>query len=450
MQTLLAKTASLIVLLLVATACGSSSDTLAVDSPPTAPTSEAREPTGSEPEAEADEASQAPEAEDEADASVPATTQVEACGFGSGSEADTLVVTQVAGEGRQANPSALADPRDASFPAPLIEIDRILSGGPPPDGIPPIDNPVFQSAETVDWLQCQEPILVLEVDGETRGYPVQIMTWHEIVNDTFGDLPVTVSFCPLCNSSLAYVRELDNVGVVTFGTSGRLYNSSLVMYDRETESLWTHFNGQAVVGELAGVSLQRLPTQTMSWGSFLQANPTAAVLTTETGHRRDYGRNPYPGYDDVSTNPFLLDGEVDSRLAAKERVVGIERNGQSAVLLLSSLAATGVLEADVGGDTLTAWHLPGTASALEAATVEGGRDIGAVGVYLPVVDGETLTFTRDADNQFVDDQTGSVWSIQGRALDGPLAGSQLTRVEHLDTFWFAFAAFAPDTQVISG
>jgi hypothetical protein len=272
------------------------------------------------------------------------------------------------------------------------------------------------------------------------------MTWHELVNDTFGDVPVTVSYCPLCNSALAYRRDLGD-RVVTFGTSGRLFNSSLVMYDRETESLWTHFNGSAVVGSLTGVQLELLPIQTTSWASFLQFNPDGLVLTRETGHDRSYGQNPYSGYDDVTSDPFLFDGEADPRLPAKQRIVGIRRGGDSAAVVLESVAEAGVLVTEVAGDSLSIWHLPGTATALETGLIAEGRDIGAIGVYLPTADGQDLTFSR-VDDGFMDAETSSTWNIQGLAVDGPLAGQQLQSVEHLDTFWFALAAFEPDTRVI--
>jgi hypothetical protein len=393
---------------------------------------------------EAEVATSAPDTE-----AVPAAFDAATCGFGAGLSADRIEIEQIPGEGRQNTVSALNSPAHSSFPEPLVDLNRILSGGPPPDGIPPIDNPIFQTASTVDWIECNEPVLSLAVDGETRAYPVQILTWHEIVNDTFDDLAVTVSYCPLCNSALAYKRDLGD-RVVTFGTSGRLFNSSLVMYDRETESLWTHFNGTAVVGTLHGTELELLPMQTTSWSSFLQANPDGLVLTRETGHNRRYGQNPYSGYDDVTTSPFLFDGDSDPRLPAKERIVGIRRNDDSAAIVLESLSSVGVLATEVDGDLLSVWHLPGTATALEGSSVAGGRDIGAVGVYLPIVDGQVLNFHRTDDGVFIDAETGSSWNIQGLALDGPLAGQRLEPVEHLDTFWFALAAFEPDTRVVTG
>jgi hypothetical protein len=226
------------------------------------------------------------------------------------------------------------------------------------------------------------------------------------------------------------------------------------MYDRQTESLWTHFNGTAVVGTLLGTKLELLPIQTLSWASYLQANPGGLVLTRETGHVRSYGKNPYSGYDDVTTSPFLFNGDDDPRLPAKERIVAIRRGDDSAAVVLESLMSAAVLEVEVNGDLLSVWHLPGTATALEQRSIADGRDIGAVGVYLPVVDGQILTFTRTGESaagggNFVDAETRSVWNIQGQALSGPLSGERLERVEHLDTFWFALAAFEPDTRIVN-
>lgn len=435
------------ILVMVAASCASASDEPAAAPADTAaeqsesPDASGAQPSGDEPAATGPTAEPAP-------AALPAVAEA-TCGLGEDLDSDRVPITQIPGDGRGDGPSALNDAANPDFPEPLVDLNRIFSGGPAPDGIPPIDSPAFQTATTVDWLRCNEPVLSLEIDGNARAYPVQIMTWHELVNDTFGDLPVTISYCPLCNSSLAYKRQLGD-RVVTFGTSGRLFNSSLVMYDRETESLWTHFNGAAVAGQLTGTQLELLPMQTTSWASFLEAHPDGLVLTRDTGHLRDYGRNPYSGYDDVNTSPLgFFDGPEDPRLAAKERVVGIRRNGDNVAVVLESLAVAGVLEVDVAGELLSVWHLPGTASALEQSRIEDGRDVGAVGVYLPVVDGQQLTFTRDDEGSFTDAETGSTWNIQGLAIDGELAGTQLQQIEHLDTFWFALAAFEPDTRVIN-
>ena len=370
------------------------------------------------------------------------------CGQGQDLSPEAVGVEQIDGDDRDSNPSALVGDSHPQWPASLIPVDDIISGGPPPDGIPPIDTPRFQTASSVDWLSCNEPVLSLVIDGDARAYPVQVMTWHELVNDTFGDRPVTVSFCPLCNSALAYDRRV-NERILDFGTSGRLFNSSLVMYDRQTESLWTHFNGAAVVGTLAGTELDLLPMQTTSWKNFLRQNPDGIVLTRETGFQRSYGINPYEGYDDVNTSPFLFQGDIDDRLAAKERVVAIDIADDSVAVVLEHLSAEQVIAIDIGGQPVTIWHLPGTASALETNRIDEGRDVGTTGVYDPSVDGQQLTFSRNDDGTFVDAETGSRWDIGGVAIDGSLAGTRLRGIERIDTFWFAIAAFAPDTRVIA-
>lgn len=397
-----------------------------------------------------DEADPAGALDDSASDSAPAAeasvAPTDCIGANATSEPETIEVEQIAGADRTEASSALANSENPNFAEPLVDVSRIISGGPPPDGIPPIDTPRFHRASTIDWLSCNAPVLVLTVDSEARAYPVQIMTWHEIVNDTFGDTPVTVSFCPLCNSAVAYRREIDGL-VLDFGTSGRLFNSSLVMYDRQTESLWTHFNGQAVVGELTGTQLDLLAVQTTSWASFRDAHPDGLVLSRKTGFERPYGQNPYVGYDDVTQNPFLFDGEADPRLAAKQRVVAIRDSGDSTAIVLDELVAAGTLSVEVGGDALTAWNVAGTSSALDTRDIDDGRDIGAVGVFRAEVDGTTLSFTRTPGNAIIDDE-GSTWNILGMAIDGPRAGTQLEAVEHLDTFWFAIAAFSPDTTIV--
>ncbi len=365
-------------------------------------------------------------------------------------EAAPVAVEQIPGDRSDEGRSALQDINDDSFPPPLVDTAEIRSGGPPPDGIPPIDDPRFLTTDQVDWLSDVEPVLVLQTEREARAYPVQIMTWHEIVNDTFGTVPVTVSYCPLCNSAVAYDRRVDD-RTLDFGTSGRLYNSSLVMYDRQTESLWTHFDGQAVVGELTGATLERIPVTTVSWAEFRQAHPGSLVLSRDTGADRDYGRNPYPGYDNVNENPVLFDGELDGRLPAKARVVAIRGATESITVPWDYVVDAGVIETTLDGEPILALHAPGTASALDDRRVPDGRDVGAVGVYHSVVgaDGDQqVVLSANGDGTFTDAETGSVFNTLGTATSGPLAGTQLDAVEHLDTFWFAIAAFDPDTQIL--
>ena len=351
-----------------------------------------------------------------------------------------------------AGPSALDEPGSGEFPEPLVPLDEIISGGPPPDGIPPIEDPVFLDvADNPEILDPAEPVVALEINGDARAYPIRAMIWHEIVNDTVGGEPVSVTYCPLCNSAVTYRREINGVET-TFGTSGMLFASALVMYDRATESLWTHFDGKAVVGVLTGTQLEAIGSPLMAWGDFVNAYPTGKVLDwNETGFRRDYGRNPYEGYDDDTTQPFLFRGALDDRGLAKQRVVGIALADEAVAYDLNSLSegeasAANVVVADQ--DLVIFWKA-GQASALDEGILEEGRDVGSVGVFSRVVDGRSLTFVADGD-QFMDEETESVWLISGNAISGPLEGSSLDRVEHLDTFWFSWSTYQPDTLLIEG
>jgi hypothetical protein len=342
---------------------------------------------------------------------------------------------------------------DQSFgqlPEPEVDPGELRSGGPPPDGIPPVDEPRFLRAGDVDFLADNEPVLALEIGGEARAYPVQVLTWHEIVNDTLGDVPVSVTYCPLCNSAVAYDRRLPDGRIVDFGTSGLLWNSALVMYDRQTETLWSHFTGSGIIGELTGVELDVFPLATVAWSTWRDANPDGLVLSRQTGFDREYGRNPYPGYDDVDGVPFLFEGDVDGRFTAMTRIVGVELDRDALGVPLVALERQRVIGTELAGTDLVVWWTPGTASALDTASIESGTDVGATGVFVPTIDDMPLTFRPDGDGAFVDDRTESTWNVLGQAVDGPLAGRTLEAVAHVDTFWFAWSTFRPDTDVVTG
>ena len=358
----------------------------------------------------------------------------------------TVKVDQIAPGGHEDVPSALGNADGDELPAPLVDPREIIPGGPGPDGIPAIDEPTFLPTDAVDFLRDDEPVLALTIDDDARAYPIQVMMWHEIVNDTVGDTPVSVTYCPLCNSAVAVDRRLGE-RVLSFGTSGSLYRSALVMYDRQTESLWSHFTGQAIAGVLTGSELDRYPVATVAWGDWRDAHPDGLVLSRDTGFAREYGRNPYPGYDQVDSPAYLFQGEVDGRFAAKTRVVGIDLDVAPTAIRLDPLLEDGVVAFDLDGVAAVAWALPGTNSALDTEEITDGRDVGSTGVFHSTFDGQALTFTRRGDG-FVDAETGSRWDIFGSAVDGPLEGSMLEAIEHVDTFWFAWAAFAPDTAVL--
>ncbi|MEX0825453.1 MAG: DUF3179 domain-containing protein [Acidimicrobiia bacterium] len=346
-------------------------------------------------------------------------------------------------------PSALDTLDDPAFPEPLIDPEEIISGGPTPDGIPSIDDPRFLTVDEVDWIRDQEAVVAVVIDGDARAYPAQILIWHEIVNDTVGGVPVAVTFCPLCNSAVTFRRVIDGVET-TFGTSGRLFASALVMYDRATESLWTHFDGRAVVGVLAGRRLDPIPAPLMSWEEFRTAYPDGLVLDKfRTGHSRRYGDNPYVGYDDPDGFPFLFRGDADGRLRAMQRVVGVELGGAAKAWSLDAVSGGEARATNdtIGGTPIVVFWRAGQASATHQFQTDIGRMVGTVGVFSPVVDGRVLTFRADGDG-FIDGETGSRWDITGRAIAGPLTSTTLERLHHLDTFWFAWSTYQPDGVLI--
>ena len=330
-----------------------------------------------------------------------------------------------------------------------VPFSEILSGGPPRDGIPPLDQPSFTTPEEADgWLRPLEPVVSLELNGDARAYSLQILIWHEIVNDVVGGVPVTVTFCPLCNSAISFDRRLDGV-TYDFGTSGNLRKSDLVMWDRQTESWWQQFTGEAIVGELTGKTLTMLPSQIVSWEDFKAASPEGKVLSKETGFRRSYGRNPYVGYDRVDNPPFLFDGETDDRLQPKERVAAVSIGDDSIAFPFSILEDEVVVHYSIGEQELVVFFEPETRSALDIGSAQSGRKVGSTGVFDPDLGGQRLAFRAEADG-FVDSETGSVWNIQGKAIEGPLAGSALTPIVHAVHFWFASGAFMPDTMIYQG
>jgi hypothetical protein len=331
-----------------------------------------------------------------------------------------------------------------------VSFGEILSGGPPRDGIPAIDAPKFVSVGEADaWLKPNEAVALINVNGDARAYPVQVLTWHEIVNDTVGGVPLAVTYCPLCNTAIAFERTFDG-RELDFGTTGRLRYSNLIMYDRPTETWWQQGTGQGIAGEYAGRRLTQRPMTLIAWDDFKAAYPSGKVLDRDTGFTRSYGRNPYVGYDNPDTQPFLYQGpHTPNLLPALARVFALNLNDDPVAFSYDALAQQRVLTDVVGGEPVVVLWTPGTASALDAPVVADGRDIGAAASYARVLDGETLDFKRSGDG-VIDVQTGSRWDGLGRAVDGPLKGKQLTEVVGTNHFWFSWAAFHPKTRLRAG
>jgi hypothetical protein len=328
-----------------------------------------------------------------------------------------------------------------------IPYSEILSGGPPKDGIPAIDNPTFFSvAEADDYLEDLEPVVFFQLGEDTRAYPLQILTWHEIVNDEVDGKPVAITFCPLCNTAIAFDANFDGQAL-DFGTTGRLRFSNLIMYDRQTETWWQQATGTGIAGEYAGEQLTFLPASIIGWGEFKENFPEGKVLSRETGFRREYGRNPYVGYDNINNSPFLFRGpETPGELPAMARVLTVDLDDEAVAYPYELLQERSAINDTISGMEVVILWQPGTASALNSSRIAEGEDVGAGAAYSRIVDGKVLTFFL-SDGKILDDQTGSEWDVFGRAVGGELAGTQLEPLVSVNHFWFSWAAFKPETRI---
>jgi hypothetical protein len=260
---------------------------------------------------------------------------------------------------------------------PFVEIK---SGGPPKDGIPAIDAPRFErladgtATGSIAALSDTEPVIALSIGEDARAYPLRVLIWHEIANDIVGGTPVVVTYCPLCNAALVFERVVDG-RVLDFGTTGKLRNSDLVMYDRQTESWWQQFTGEAIVGAMTGRHLRLIPSRLESFDRFRRRFPQGQVLIPNNPNARNYGRNPYVGYDATGQRPFLYDGSLPDGIEPMERVVAVEVvPGRHEAWVLTLLQRGGAIES---ANLFLQWQ-PGQASALDKSSIPAGRDVGNV------------------------------------------------------------------------
>jgi hypothetical protein len=312
-----------------------------------------------------------------------------------------------------------------------VPLDEIKDGGPPPDGIPSIDNPKFVRASQAQFVNDDDLVIGLRLNGQTKAYPLFILVWHEIVNDKLGDTPVAITYCPLCFTTQVFERALNGTEV-QFGTSGKLYNSNLVMYDRLTGSYWSQALGQSIKGSLAGSELKKIPFDLARWSDWKSLYPDTLVLTTDTGFQRAYGSDPYGSYY-TSEDIFFPVAHIDNRMHPKEKIVGYYDSGQFKAYRQSELESSKIVNDKVGNtDILLASLYPDMVRAFY-------RDL----------DGKTLDFVY-SDGKIIDKETNSDWNFDGQAFSGTMKGTQLQRVSINPGFWFEWAAFHPTTRVYEG
>jgi hypothetical protein len=336
-----------------------------------------------------------------------------------------------------------------------VPYSEILSGGPPKDGIPALKDPQFVSVTEADaWLKPVEPVILVQVGEDAKAYPIQILIWHEIANDTVGGEPLVVTFCPLCNTAIAFKRTVGGK-VLDFGTTGRLRYSNLIMYDRQTETWWQQATGEAIAGELTGTQLEFYPATIISWQDFKTSYSEGKVLSRETGHLRDYGQNPYIGYDDVNNPPFLYQGPTaPDELPPVARVLTVDLNGEAVAYPYETLEKLGVVNDTVGDEAIVIIWQAGTVSPLDSTTTSSGRYVGTAAAFSRHLNpstvlgqsGQILSFAF-SDGKIIDDQTKSEWNVLGQAIAGELKGEQLTPIISINHFWFSWAAFKPETRI---
>ncbi len=330
-----------------------------------------------------------------------------------------------------------------------VDFGEIMVGNPVKDGIPSVTDPRMESiASASEWLSQRSPVIAVEINEQARAYPLAILMWHEIANDEIAGLPIAVTFCPLCNSSVTFERQIDDAAL-DFGVSGLLRNSDLIMFDRQSESWWQQLTGEALVGAYAGALLEIVPSQVISFGIFAERHPDGQVMSRDTGYGRQYGVNPYRDYDTRPGRPFLFRGEIDPRLASPvDHVLAATIDNVAIAYPFDILRAERVINDIVADTPVAIFYQGGVASALGDAQIDNARDIGTAGMYEATLeDGSVLRFVADDDGGFRDEATQSTWNAFGEATAGELAGSQLRWINAFPHFWFAWAAFHPETEV---
>jgi hypothetical protein len=316
-----------------------------------------------------------------------------------------------------------------------IDKSNVYDGGPGRDGIPSIDNPKFKKKEFITYLNENDLVVGIKHNGVTKAYPHQILDWHEIVNDDVGDVKVAITYCPLTGSALAWDRVVDGK-TTTFGVSGLLYNNNLIPYDRNTGSNWSQMLVESISGKMAGEKAETYNVVETTWENWKEMYPNTLVLTRETGYNRDYGIYPYGDYKSNHTELLFPVTNTDDRLKNKQRVLGVKiGNAEKAYPLNTFAAKTFVTHDNVGGTEVV---------------VAGNIQRNFIVAFEQRLNDGTLLEFEAVDDQgqvILTDNEGNNWNIFGKAVSGPRTGQKLSKPLSYIAYWFAWAAFYPETDV---
>ncbi|MEB8330208.1 DUF3179 domain-containing protein [Flavobacteriaceae bacterium KMM 6897] len=320
---------------------------------------------------------------------------------------------------------------------------------------PTIDFPNFiDKAEGLKSFFEHEPVISITIDGKSKAYPLNMLTMHEISNDSLGGIPILPTFCPLCNSSVVYDRRLTHGGqryVLEFEVSGMLRNSDMVMADKQTQTWWQQLTGFGLVGDLNGANLNVIPSMVISVKEYFERYPNGKILSPKTGTVAEerYGTNPYANYDSLSNKPwesFFDPSKLDLRLPAMERVIDLEGENSYKIYPFSIIAKMGVINDNFDEKNIVIFHKKGTISVLDKNEISKSKSIGSATMFSSDLDGITLTFKK-VDEDFIDNETGSVWDITGRCIHGNLKGKELVPERYSNHFAFAWLAFHPESEI---
>lgn len=333
----------------------------------------------------------------------------------------------------------------------LREITVVL----PRNSFPKIDYPKFLGKE--DGLKeffTQEPVISVSINGNAKAYPLNILTMHEISNDSLGNVPILPTYCPLCNSSVVFDRRLTHKGKVyllDFEVSGMLRNSDLIMADKQTETWWQQLMGIGLVGELADVELDVIPSLVISVKDFFDRYPNGKILSPNTGTdaQTSYGTNPYENYDNKSGKPYeryFDHAKLGTKLPPMERLIDLKGGDSYKVYPFSVIAEEGVINDYYNGRNIVIFYKEGTVSILDKKEIAESKDIGSATVFSSELDGKILTFEK-INGGFVDMETRSVWDITGLCIKGQHIGKELIPEKHSNHFAFAWFAFHPESEI---
>lgn len=314
------------------------------------------------------------------------------------------------------------------------------------DSIQPIDMPRFVRASEVTWLGGKSPVIAVTTPTLAKAYPLAVLMQHLVVNDLLGTHPIAVTFCPLCNSPMVFSRQVGDE-TLRFSASGTIRNNGFIMWDEQTESWWQQFTGVAIVGAYSGTQLQPIASQVVGWSVFKERYPNGYVLEGEQD--KQYGRNPYIGYDS-NPQPMLYVPANDTRLFATERVLAGVVAGVPMAYPFSLLSKRAVLNDTIENMAVVAFWQKGAASAQDNVSIDQSRDVGMAVLFSRQLGEMRLTFRYEMDGTFRDNETNSTWNIFGECVAGDLRGSMLATLPAYPYFWFAWSTTYPETHLYGG